>query len=48
MVSHKAFGQEQAMNGLSDVRLKLASEELQGAARSGRLNGEGRAAATLG
>lgn len=36
------------MNGLSDVRLTLASEELQEAARGGRLDGEGRAAATLG
>jgi uncharacterized protein YjiS (DUF1127 family) len=29
MISHQAYGQEQAMNGLSDVRLTMKSGELQ-------------------
>src|SRR3989338_5817531 len=29
MISNQAYGQEQAMNGLSDVRLTMKSEELQ-------------------
>jgi uncharacterized protein YjiS (DUF1127 family) len=44
MISHKAYGQEQAMNGLSDVRLTMKSGELQQEAAGGHLYAQAGAA----
>jgi uncharacterized protein YjiS (DUF1127 family) len=47
MISHQAFEQENAMNGLSDVRLTVKVEELQEDARGGHLYGRPSTDATL-
>jgi uncharacterized protein YjiS (DUF1127 family) len=44
MISHQAYGQEQAMNGLSDVRLTMKSNELQRESAGGHLYARANAA----
>jgi len=44
MISHQAYEQEQAMNGLSDVRLTMKSGELQQETASGHLYAQAGAA----
>lgn len=47
MISHKPSKRENAMNGLSDVRLALQAEELQDVAGVGQVQTQAAAKATL-